>query len=350
MGPKRYDEVEALKAQAVAARTYALAHRGQFETEGYDLCATPKCQVYAGFAAEDPLSNGAVDATRGLVLASGGAFADALFISTCGGQTENVENVFTGEAAPYLVSVDCGELPTMALAGARVRNAPASGPERSRVAGLRARRALGRPPVRPRGVGRDRAALGRDREKGVAARVACAGRGLSVAPAGVRPLGGAGGPRVAARAEVLLRISRGHGAPDRRGARGVRVPPPIPLRRGRGAAASRPQAVRGGVRGAPVLGDRPAPRGHGALGPFPLPGGGERVGANGGGACRAPGRSGPSDRAEGGRPVLRDVALSPCARAIGCAGGSGGARCSQCGWSSTSRDRRSRGSRRGRSG
>lgn len=127
MGPKRYDEVEALKAQAVAARTYALAHRGQFEAEGYDLCATPKCQVYAGLTAEDPLSSGAVDATRGLVLASGGAFADALFISTCGGQTENVENVFVGEPAPYLVSVDCGELATMALAGARVRSAPASG-------------------------------------------------------------------------------------------------------------------------------------------------------------------------------------------------------------------------------
>jgi peptidoglycan hydrolase-like amidase len=127
MGPKRYDEVEALKAQAVAARTYALAHRGQFEAEGYDLCATPKCQAYAGLSAEDPLSNGAVDATRGLVLASGGAFADALFISTCGGRTENVENVFVGDAAPYLVSVDCGELPTMALAGARVKSAPSSG-------------------------------------------------------------------------------------------------------------------------------------------------------------------------------------------------------------------------------
>jgi stage II sporulation protein D len=111
----------------VAARTYALAHRGQFEAEGYDLCATPKCQVYAGLDAEDPLSSGAVDATRGLVLASGGVFADALFISTCGGQTENVENVFAGGAAPYLVSVDCGELATMALAGARVVSAPASG-------------------------------------------------------------------------------------------------------------------------------------------------------------------------------------------------------------------------------
>lgn len=127
MGPRRYDEIEALKAQAVAARTYAFAHRGQFGAEGYDLCATPKCQVYAGLSAEDPLTNGAVDATRGLVIASGGTFADALFISTCGGSTENVENVFVGGPAPYLVSVECGELDTTPLAGARVRSASPSG-------------------------------------------------------------------------------------------------------------------------------------------------------------------------------------------------------------------------------
>ena len=120
MGPKRYDELEALKAQAVAARTYALAHRGQFESEGYDLCATPKCQVYAGLAAEDPLSTAAVDATRGLVLAWQGRLADALFVSTCGGRTENVENVFGETPAPYLVSVECGELETTLLPGAAV--------------------------------------------------------------------------------------------------------------------------------------------------------------------------------------------------------------------------------------
>ncbi len=120
MGPKRYDEVEALKAQAVAARTYALAHRGQFEAEGYDLCATAKCQVYAGLSAEDPLSNAAVEATRGLVLAHDGHFADALFVSTCGGHTENVENVFGEPAAPYLVGVECGELATSSLPGAAV--------------------------------------------------------------------------------------------------------------------------------------------------------------------------------------------------------------------------------------
>lgn len=120
MGPKRYDAIEALKAQAVAARTYAFAHRGQFESEGYDLCATMKCQVYSGIGAEDPLSNAAVDATRGLVLAYAGRYADALFVSTCGGRTENVENVFGEEPVPYLVSVECGELASTDVAGAGV--------------------------------------------------------------------------------------------------------------------------------------------------------------------------------------------------------------------------------------
>lgn len=120
MGPKRFDAIEGLKAQAVAARTYAMAHRGQFEAEGYDICPGPKCQAYGGASAEDPLSNAAVDATRGLVLAYQGQFADALFVSTCGGVTENVENVFSGGPVPYLVSVPCGELPSVEIAGARM--------------------------------------------------------------------------------------------------------------------------------------------------------------------------------------------------------------------------------------
>ncbi|MEX0880741.1 MAG: SpoIID/LytB domain-containing protein [Thermoanaerobaculia bacterium] len=118
MGPRRFDAIEGLKAQAVAARTYAHAHRGQFEAEGYDLCPGPKCQAYGGASVEDPLSTAAVDGTRGLVLASAGQFADALFVSTCGGVTENVENVFSGGPVPYLVSVACGELPAEDLAGA----------------------------------------------------------------------------------------------------------------------------------------------------------------------------------------------------------------------------------------
>jgi stage II sporulation protein D len=120
MGPKRFDAIEALKAQAVAARTYAMAHRGQFEAEGYDICPGPKCQAYGGASVEDPLSTAAVDGTRGLVLSHGGQFADALYVSTCGGVTENVENVFSGGPVPYLVSVECGELPSEEIAGAPV--------------------------------------------------------------------------------------------------------------------------------------------------------------------------------------------------------------------------------------
>jgi stage II sporulation protein D len=128
MGPKRFDAIEGLKAQAVAARTYAMAHRGQFEAEGYDLCPGPKCQAYGGASVEDPLSTAAVDGTRGLVLAYRGQFADALFVSTCGGVTENVENVFSGGPLPYLVSVQCGELPTETLSGTALARSVSSDP------------------------------------------------------------------------------------------------------------------------------------------------------------------------------------------------------------------------------
>ena len=115
MGPRVYDEVEALKAQAVAARSYAAKHRGQFAAEGYDLCATPRCQVYAGAGAENPLSTRAVEETAGEVLLWKGAVADTLFTSTCGGRTENAPDVMPGYAnvdAPYLASVACfGETP-----------------------------------------------------------------------------------------------------------------------------------------------------------------------------------------------------------------------------------------------
>jgi len=110
MGPRVYDEVEALKAQAVAARSYAARHRGQFAAEGYDLCATPRCQVYSGASAESPLSTRAVEETAGEVLLWKGAVADTLFTSTCGGRTENAPDVMAGYAnvdAPYLASVAC---------------------------------------------------------------------------------------------------------------------------------------------------------------------------------------------------------------------------------------------------
>jgi stage II sporulation protein D len=106
LSPEAFPEKEALKAQAIAARTYAAKRRGQFEAEGYDLCATPACQVYRGVAVERPLSNAAVAETAGEVLTFEGKPVDALYTSTCGGRTENAENVFS-QKEPYLVSRAC---------------------------------------------------------------------------------------------------------------------------------------------------------------------------------------------------------------------------------------------------
>ncbi|MDH4196120.1 MAG: SpoIID/LytB domain-containing protein [Candidatus Aminicenantes bacterium] len=107
MSPDQYAEIEALKAQAVAARTYALKNIGQFKALGYDLVDTPRSQVYFGLGAERPLSSRAVDETKGEVAKYAGRLINALYTSTCGGQTEAVEDVFEGSPSPYLKSVEC---------------------------------------------------------------------------------------------------------------------------------------------------------------------------------------------------------------------------------------------------
>ncbi len=101
--PELFPEIEALKAQALAARTYALTPRPVYRERGYDLCATPACQVYGGVAAERPLSTRAVRETEGEVLLHDGELIDALYTAACGGSTENAENVFS-TPTPYLVA------------------------------------------------------------------------------------------------------------------------------------------------------------------------------------------------------------------------------------------------------
>jgi len=107
MGPSQFPELDALKAQAVAARTYAVAHLGDHDDEGWDLCATPACQAYNGRSAEHSLSNRAVEETAGLVAAYQSLPIDAMYTSTCGGHTEDVAVLFEGRAKPYLVGVPC---------------------------------------------------------------------------------------------------------------------------------------------------------------------------------------------------------------------------------------------------
>jgi stage II sporulation protein D len=107
MGPEVWPRIEALKAQAVAARTYAWRNRGQFDDDGFDLCATPRCQAYEGAQAEHPMSDRAVAATRGEILTWEGKPISALYTATCGGHTENAADVFPEEDAPYLRGVPC---------------------------------------------------------------------------------------------------------------------------------------------------------------------------------------------------------------------------------------------------
>lgn len=104
--PDLFPESEALKAQALAARTYALRPRDAYRERGYDLCSGPACQVYGGAAAERPLSTRAVRETAGEAIYHDGALIDALYTAACGGHTENAENIFTNPT-PYLVGRAC---------------------------------------------------------------------------------------------------------------------------------------------------------------------------------------------------------------------------------------------------
>jgi peptidoglycan hydrolase-like amidase len=106
LNPAAFGQLEALKAQAVAARTYIQRNLGQYKNEGYDICATDACQVYFGALTEDPLATQAVMDTRGVVAAYNGRPINALYSSTCGGRTEDAEHIF-GERVPYLVSTSC---------------------------------------------------------------------------------------------------------------------------------------------------------------------------------------------------------------------------------------------------
>jgi stage II sporulation protein D len=112
--------LEAHKAQAIAARTYAMRNRGQFMSQGYDLLPTTRSQVYRGLISENPLSSRAVDETRGLIATYNGEPINALYTSTCGGRTEDAENIFN-DAVPYLKARECAAEGRAALVPFTVR-------------------------------------------------------------------------------------------------------------------------------------------------------------------------------------------------------------------------------------
>ena len=107
ISPNSYPEFAALAAQSIAARTYALKNTGRFRSEGFDLTADVRAQVYLGAAGEKNLTDEAVRRTFGLAIYYQDQLIDAMYSSTCGGRTEDYSNVFDGPPVPYLKGVVC---------------------------------------------------------------------------------------------------------------------------------------------------------------------------------------------------------------------------------------------------
>lgn len=99
-------EIEAQKAQAVAARTYAIANVGTYGKQGFDMVPTIYSQVYKGVSIETRMGTMAVQQTRGMVATYQGQPIMAYFTSTCGGRTEDGGNIFD-KGEPYLKGVEC---------------------------------------------------------------------------------------------------------------------------------------------------------------------------------------------------------------------------------------------------
>ena len=95
--------IEALKAQAVAARTYAYKHFNSRESMGFDVFADTKDQVYKGLESATPLTDAAVKATAGVVMTYDDEFIIAYYHSTCGGVTETLAT-WNRPDVPYLQS------------------------------------------------------------------------------------------------------------------------------------------------------------------------------------------------------------------------------------------------------
>lgn len=105
IGVRPMAELEAVKAQAVAARTYTIRHLSGRESLGFDLYATVADQVYGGAGAEHPTTSRAVRETAGEIIVHRGTPILAYYHSTCGGRTAAIEEVWPSAPVPYLKSV-----------------------------------------------------------------------------------------------------------------------------------------------------------------------------------------------------------------------------------------------------
>ena len=96
---------EALKAQAVCARNYALSNLGKYKSYGFDMDDTISNQVYKGVSSEAESTSKAVEATSGVSLTHGDSLVQTFFYSSGAGTTEDVKDVW-GSEIPYLKSVE----------------------------------------------------------------------------------------------------------------------------------------------------------------------------------------------------------------------------------------------------
>lgn len=97
--------MEALKAQAVCARTYVLRNINKHSSRGFNVCASTDCQAYMGISRESEKTTLAAQETAGVVIKHNGTIIDAVYSATTGGWTEDVKNVW-GSDIPYLVAVE----------------------------------------------------------------------------------------------------------------------------------------------------------------------------------------------------------------------------------------------------
>ncbi|MDQ0253245.1 SpoIID/LytB domain protein [Evansella vedderi] len=103
------DAIEAQKAQAIAARTYALNNLGKHNNDGFDLLPTTADQVYGGYDSEHPISTEAVRDTSGIVATYEGDLISTVYHSTSGGFTANNEDIWNSPAVPYLRGIPDAE-------------------------------------------------------------------------------------------------------------------------------------------------------------------------------------------------------------------------------------------------
>lgn len=100
------NELEAIKAQAVAARTYSMSHLSQYPDEDFDMKSDVSDQIYHGVEVERPIISRAIDATRGFAVKYKDRLINAYYHSTCGGYTDDIDEVWDKPSAPYLRTVN----------------------------------------------------------------------------------------------------------------------------------------------------------------------------------------------------------------------------------------------------